>query len=132
MAMEQEEYEAEASEYERAPDDFEADFTLKDTQVPDHPVIVDVEGMGEASARLASWGLVEDLQDGDGEAIEFDASTVAQIIRDHYKSPSFEQLHADGVRKMHLVHPDNLLEAIMPGMSARVNPDGSAQVDTKN
>lgn len=129
--VEQEEYHEEASQYERAPEDFEADFDLSDTQVPEHPVIVDVNGFGEASAELARWELVEDMQD-DGEQMEFGADQVAEIIRNHYHSPSFDALRGDGVRSMRLVAPDSLLGAIMPGMEAQMNPDGSAQVDTKN
>lgn len=129
--MDETEYQEEASEYERAPDDFEADFTLSDTQVPDHAVVVDVEGFGEASAELARWELVEDMQ-AEGDEFEFGAEEVARIIRDHYKSPSFKGLRADGVRQMRLVAPDKLLEAIMPGMDTEMQADGSARVDTKN
>lgn len=129
--MEQEEYQEEASDFERAPKDFDAEFSLSDTQVPDYPVIVDVDGFGEASARLVRWELVEKME-GEGEEFEFDADTVARLIRDHYESPSFKELHADGVRNMRMVAPDSLLGAIMPGMSAQMNADGSATVDTKN
>lgn len=129
--VEQETYHDEAAQFEEAPDDFEADFSLSDTQVPDNPVIVDVDGFGEASAELARWELVEEMQ-SDGEQMEFGAGQVAEIIRDHYHSPSFSELRDDGVRNMRLVAPDSLLGAIMPGMEAQMNPDGSAQVDTKN
>lgn len=129
--MEQEEYQEEASEYQRTPDDFEADFDLSDTQVPDHPVIVDVDGFGQASARLVQWEVVEKMQD-EGEEMEFGADEVARLIREHYESPSFKELRADGVRSMRMVAPDSLLGAIMPGMDAQMQADGSATVDTKN
>lgn len=129
--MEKEEYEQQASDLQKAPDDFEADFNLSDTQVPDYPVIVDVENFGEASAELARWELVEDMQ-AEGEEFEFGAEEVARIIRSHYHSPSFDGLRAEGVRQMRLVAPDNLLGAIMPGMEAEMQSDGSARVDTKN
>ena len=131
MSMEQEDYAEEASEYEQAPDDFEAEFDLEDTKVPEHPVIVDVTGHGQASARLVRWEIIEDLQDG-GDQLEFDADMVAELLRDHYKSPSFENLRGDDVRHMHLSSPDNLLGAIMPGMDAQIDAQGNAQVDTKN
>lgn len=124
-----EEYVEEANEYERAPEGFEAEWDVEDTQVPGHDVVVEVEGRGDASARLVSWAIVEDLQDEGGE---FGAADVAKILREHYKSPSFEGLDADGVRNMKMAEPDRHLDAIMPGMSTEMNADGSAQVDSGN
>lgn len=130
---EKQEYVEKASEYEKADSDFEADFDFEDTQVPEHPVVLDVRGMGKASAHIVSWELVEDIQnEGDGEEYVFGADKVAEIIRNHYVSPSFDNLRGDDVRTMKLSVPDALLGAIMPGMETSMNQDGSATVDTKN
>lgn len=131
MSQEQQEYVEKASDFEAPESDFEAEFSLEDTQVPDHPVVVDVDGLGKASAWIVAWELVEDMQD-EGEQYELDASLVASLIQEHYKSPSFDGLTAEKVRSMKISAPDALLGAIMPGMQTQMNPDGSAQVDTKN
>lgn len=131
--MDGDEYTAKAQSYEKTPDDFEPDFEFEDTQVPNHPVTVEVAGLGEASANLVRWGVLESLQDeSGGETIEFSAEKVARLIRRHYELPDFSTLDAAGVRSMHMLTPDVLLEAIMPGMQAEINPDGSATVDSKN
>lgn len=131
--MDESEYKDNAQTYRETPEDFEPDFELEDTQVPENAVVVSVSGLGEASAKLVRWEVIETLQhETDGEEIEFEASQVARLIRRHYKAPDFSALDADGVRKMHITTPDDLLEAIMPGMSAEMNPDGSATVDSKN
>lgn len=131
MTQEQKDYIEETNEYEKAGEDFQADFSLEDTQVPDHPVVVDVEGMGKGSAYLAAWELVEEMQEG-GDEYVIDADEVARIVRTHYVSPSFDGLRGEKVRSMKLSVPDSLLGAIMPGMETQMNPDGSARVDTKN
>lgn len=132
MSIEEQDYAEEAQDYERTPKDFEADFDVEDTKVPDYPVVVDVDGMGKASATLASWELIEEMQEDGQEQIEFTSKRVAKVIRDHYRSPDFSALRGNDVKQMHLATPDNLLEAIMPGMSAEMQGDGSAMVDTKN
>lgn len=131
--IEQEQYEEAAaeSEYEKPDSDFQADFTLEDTQVPQHPVVVDVPGHGKASAHLVQWSTVEDMQ-GDAEEYGMESDLVAKVLRDHYVSPSFDGLTGDKVGSMKMSSPDALLGAIMPGMEANMNPDGSAQVTAKN
>lgn len=131
--MDESEYKDNAQSYEKTPEDFEPDFDLEDTQVPDHPVVVEVNRLGNASAELVAWEVVENLQDDtDGEGYDFNAERVARLIRRHYEYPDFSKLDGDGVRKMYMTTPDDLLEAIMPGMSAEMDSDGSATVDSKN
>lgn len=124
----EEEYVEETQQFERADEGFEADFTVTDTQVPDHPVVVEVPNHGQASAYLAKWELLEEAQES--ENADFGADEVADIIAEHYVSPSFDGLTGDDVRNMHLSSPDHLLEAIMPGMNTSVNSDGSATVNS--
>lgn len=122
-------YAKRAQNFERAPEDFEADVSADDLKVPEHPVIVEPEGYGEASAYLASWGIVEDLQAEQGGGARMTARRVAQILKNHYVSPSFDDLDADDVRSMHFDAPDAFLGAIMPGMDASMNSDGSATIE---
>lgn len=125
----EEAYAKRAQSYQRAPEDFKSDVDAEDLKVPDYPVIVEPEGYGEASAYLASWGMVEDMQAGQNQqGVTMNARRVAKILRDHYVSPNFENLDADGVRNMHMDAPDKFLGAIMPGMDAEMNSDGSATV----
>lgn len=107
--------EAFGDEYERAPPDFEADFDTSDAEVPAHPVKVHVEGKGEAAAHLVSEGDVEAFGDEYGdEAEDLGAEAFAELLRQHYVSPSFDDLTAEDIRNSPAGYYERFLTPIAP------------------
>jgi hypothetical protein len=110
-------------------DDFEADWDLDDTQVPDDEQKVEIPGMGEALVYYASEEIAEEMTDGEAE---FGNGQLAEIIREHYVSPGFDGLDGDDVRGMHLGMTDKLLRAIAPHVDFDVDQSGATATPAGN
>lgn len=104
------------SDYERAPDDFESEIDTSDAEVPDHPVIVEVEGHGEASAHLVSEGDIEDYREeyGTEDAEEIGNDLIAAVLRENYISPSFDGLTGEDVSQSKAGYYEPFVSSIAP------------------
>lgn len=109
------------TDFETAPENFESDIDTTSAEVPDDPVIVDVEGHGKASAYILSEQDMEDLGDeygsGDsGDLEDVGPEIIAAALREHYVSPSFDGLTAEDVMKSPAGFYGPYLEAIAPAL----------------
>lgn len=122
------------------PPDFEADWGLEDTLQDEGVQIVEVQGMGKATAELVNFGTIYDAQDdptgarrgsrggGDDEAT-ITPDLLAEVISEHYVSPSFEQLTGQKIRQMKPSKPGALLDAITDDdVDVEMSADGTANV----
>lgn len=119
-------------EGEGVPPGFEADWDVDDTFQEQGLQIIEVEGMGKATAELVDFGTIFDAQQNTGRSGEEATLTpdlIAKIIRTHYESPSFEGLTSQDVRSMKPSMPGALLDAISDDdVAVEMNADGSASV----
>lgn len=117
---------------EQLPPGFEPDFQEDDCYQATGVQVVEVNGMGEAAAQLVDFGDMFDMGVGGGSEVTITPDRIAEIIRDHYHSPSYDGLTGEKVRKMKPTVPGALLDAIMDDDSVDVdmNADGSATVST--
>ena len=105
--------------YERAPEDFESDIQVDDATVPDHPVVVEVPGKGEASAKLIQQAYLDDLRleaEEGNDAAAFGAEAIVRALKEHYVSPSFDGLTVEDYRASPAGYYDPFFEAIAPAM----------------
>lgn len=105
--------------YERAPADFESEIDTSDSTVPDHPVVVDVPGRGEASAMLLTEEEFERYQDVYGKGQDTDVEdiandVVAAVLREHYESPDFSGLTGEDIDTSPINYYTPFLRAIAP------------------
>lgn len=107
--------------YQTVPAGFESDIELDDATVPDDPVVVDVDGHGEAAARLVKQRKLDELRDeaSEEDTVEnFGAKAVVDILKHHYVSPSFEDLTVKKYRDSPAGYYDPFFDAICPAMTA--------------
>lgn len=116
---------ADTGEYDRAPQDFEAELDATAVRVPDHPVFVYPKIKGEVtkcSAELVSQAEVDeyideapDADDREAEAGDFGTEAIAELISEKYVSPEFD-LSAEDIKNSPAGYYNDIFSQIVPEM----------------
>lgn len=103
--------------YERAPPDFESDISLDDATVPDDPVVVTVDGKGEASAYLVTQEEINEFakQADANDAEAFAEEAIVELLNRKYVSPSFD-LTVEQYRNGRAGYYEKFFNAIVPDL----------------